>query len=224
VRKTNMIRELEKMLLFEEVNWRQKSRALWLKEGDNNTKFFHRVANSHRRYNHVGALRINGAMSSDPVEIKENIVKYYDKLYTEQNTWRPRVDGLSFSSIDVEERLWLECDFEVWEVVRDLNGDKAPSPDGFTMAFFQKCWVVLKQDIMAVFSKFHNRRQFEKSFKAAFISLIPKKADAVDVKDFRPISLVGGVYKLISKVLANRFKSVLGKIISSSQNAFIGGR
>jgi hypothetical protein len=112
----------------------------------------------------------------------------------------------------------------VWDVVRDLNGDKAPSPDGFTMVFFQKCWGVLKQDIMGVFSEFHNRRQFEKSFNATFVSLIPKKADAMDVKDFRPISLVGGVYKLISKVLANRFKSVLGKIISSSQNAFIGGR
>jgi hypothetical protein len=69
---------------------------------------------------------------------------------------------------------------------------------------------------MAVFSQFHNRHQFEKSFNATFVSLIPKKADAVDVKDFKPISLVGGVYKLISKVLANKFKSVLGKIISSS--------
>jgi len=46
----------------------------------------------------------------------------------------------------------------------------------------------------------------------------------MEVKDFRPISLVGGVYKMISKVLANRLKSMLGKIISSSQNAFVGGR
>jgi len=46
----------------------------------------------------------------------------------------------------------------------------------------------------------------------------------MDVKDFRPNSLVGGTYKIISKVLANRFKSALGKIISNTQNAFIGGR
>jgi hypothetical protein len=106
VQKSDMIRELEKTLLCEEVNWRQKSRALWLKEGDNNTKFFHRVANSHRRHNHVGVLRINGALSSDPVEIKDHIVNYYDSLYTEQSSWRPRVDGISFSSIDADECLW----------------------------------------------------------------------------------------------------------------------
>jgi len=45
----------------------------------------------------------------------------------------------------------------VWEVVRGLNGDKAPGLDGFTIAFFQKCWEVLKMDIMAVFSEFHSR-------------------------------------------------------------------
>jgi hypothetical protein len=161
------------------------------------------------------------------MEIKEHIVQFYSNLYFEQVTWRPRVDGLSFHSIDADESIWLERDFEeqeVWEVVRDLNGDKALGPDGFTMAFFKRCWDVVKEDIMAVFMEFHSRRKFEKSFNATFVSLIPKKAGAVDVKDFRPISLVGGVYKIISKVLANRFKSVLGKIISNSQNAFIGGR
>jgi uncharacterized protein YbbC (DUF1343 family) len=51
-----------------------------------------------------------------------------------------------------------------------------------------------------------------------------KKASAVDIKDFRPISLVCAVYKIISKVLANRLKQVFEKIISNSQNAFIKGK
>jgi hypothetical protein len=51
-------------------------------------------------------------MSSDPVEIKEHIVQYYDKLYTEQSTWQLRVDGLSFLSIDAEESIWLEREFD----------------------------------------------------------------------------------------------------------------
>jgi hypothetical protein len=77
---------------------------------------------------------------------------------------------------------------------------------------------------MVVFREFHGRGNFEKSINATFISLIPKKAGAVDIKDFCPISLVGGIYKIISKVLANKLKKVLEKIISSSQNAFIRGR
>jgi hypothetical protein len=130
----------------------------------------------------------NGAMSIDPVVIKDHIVNYYDTLYTEQSLWRPRVDGISFSSIDADGCLWLERGFEeqeVWEVVREMNEDKAPGPDGFSMAFFQKCWGVLKKDIMAVFSKFHNSCQFERSLNATFVSLIPKKADAVEVSPYQ---------------------------------------
>jgi hypothetical protein len=136
--------------------------------------------------------------------------------------------GYSFvPTLDADESTWLEREFEeheVWEVVRGLNGDKALGSDGFAMNFFQKCWEVVKKDILVVFLEFHSQRLFEKSFNATFVSLIPKKTSVVDLKDFRPISLVGGVYKIISRVIADRFKSVLGKIISNSQNAFIGGR
>ena len=61
-----------------------------------------------------------------------------------------------------------------------------------------------------------------KNLNVTFVTLI--NAEAVEMKDFRPISLVGGMYKILTKVLANRKKNVLGKIISNSQNAFIGGR
>ena len=84
-------------------------------------------------------------------------------------------------------------------VVKDFEGDKAPGPDGFPMAFFQACWDVIKLDLMEIFQVFFERGQFEKSLNATFISLIPKKLDAVEVKDFWPISLIGGFTKLLLK-------------------------
>ena len=64
-----------------------------------------------------------------------------------------------------------------------------------------------------------------KSFSMpTFISLIPKKVDAMNIQDFHPISLIGSVYKLLSKILANRLALVLHGLISESQNLFVGGR
>jgi len=77
---------------------------------------------------------------------------------------------------------------------------------------------------MGVFQDFHTHSKFVKSINATFLALIPKKFGAVDLKDFRPISLVSGVYKIIAKVLANRLRKVVEKIISNPQNAFVKGR
>jgi hypothetical protein len=110
------------------------------------------------------------------------------------------------------------------KVVSTMVRDKAPSPDGFSMAFFKECWDVLRGVIMEVFQVFHDGDFFEKSIDASFISLIPKVPGAIALKDFRPISLVGGIYKIIAIVLANRLKMVLEKVISKSQSAFLKGR
>ena len=59
---------------------------------------------------------------------------------------------------------------------------------------------MIKEDLMAVFCEFHSKASFQDSLNASFIALIPKKVGVVDLKDFRPISLVGVVYKLIAKV------------------------
>jgi hypothetical protein len=109
-------------------------------------------------------------------------------------------------------------------VIKGMDRDKAPGPDGFSMAFFQDCWGVIKGDFMAVFSEFYDRGEFVKSINSTFITLIPKVYGAKDIKDFRPISLVGGMYKIIAKVLANRLRRVMDKVISKPQNAFVKGR
>ena len=82
----------------------------------------------------------------------------------------------------------------------------------------------MKTDIMNVFHAFHALTVFEKSLNATVLALIPKKVDAVDDKDFQPISLVGGLDKIIAKVLSNHMQRVVHCLISESQNAFMKGR
>ena len=77
---------------------------------------------------------------------------------------------------------------------------------------------------MGFFKEFHDHNCFVKSLNATFLVLIPKKGGAEDLRDFRPISLVGGLYKWLTKVLANRLKLMVGKVVSKAQNAFVEGR
>jgi hypothetical protein len=226
-RRSRLVSDLEGSLLQEEICWRQKSRIRWLKEGDKCTKFFHQVANANRRSNTIDSLHVNGTPISDPDAIKSHIVNFYESLFSEPSSWRPRVDNLEFEALSVDEATRLEDPFEereVREVIFGMDRDKAPGPDGFSLAFFQDCWEVVKGDFMAVFADFHAYGKFVKSINSTFISLIPKFHGAKEIKDYRPISLVGGVYKIIAKVLANRMRSVMDKIISKPQNAFVKGR
>jgi hypothetical protein len=226
-RRRVLVSDLEASLLQEEISWIQKSRVRWLKEGDKCTKFFHQLASANRRNNTIESLIVDGSPTSDLDSIGEHVVNYYESLFSEPLSWRPRLDNLEFDRLNGEEASSLEDPFEereVKEVIKGMDRDKAPGPDGFSMAFFQDCWEVIKGDFMAVFEEFHARGKFVKSINSTFISLIPKVQGAKEVKDFRPISLVGGVYKIISKVLANRMRKVMDKIISKPQNAFVKGR
>jgi hypothetical protein len=170
-----------------------------------------------RRYNFIESLSVNGSVSSDQPVIRDHIVQFYETLFSEQYNWRPRMDDLAFNSLDAEETSRLELPFEereVLEVVKGMNRDKALGPNGFSMAFFQDCWDVIKTNIMGVFSDFHAPGKFEKSLNASFIALIRKKFGDDQSQGLMAYYLVSGVYKIIAKVLANRMSHVMEKIIS----------
>ena len=137
--------KLEKATLMEEIYWRQKSRVLCIREGDKNTKFFHRIANPHRRFNSIDRLMVDGDLSSDPEAIASAISHFYRQLYAENVAHRPLLDDVEFSCISEEDALWLDRPFdedEVFGVISNFKGDNAPSPNGFSMAFFQSCWCI----------------------------------------------------------------------------------
>jgi hypothetical protein len=92
------------------------------------------------------------------------------------------------------ERLFQEE--EVLQALLSMDGDKAPSPNGFTIAFFRSCWAVVKDDLMRIFHNFHEHELFEKSLNTTFIALIPKKIVQLEVRDCRPIDLMGSVFFL----------------------------
>ena len=195
--------------------------------GCRNTGFFHKMANSHRKRNNIDRIRIGDKLFNGTEEVKDGTVKAVKDLFGDHGGWRASPEGLNFSRLNAMEAASLEVPFteeEVHDALAELNGDKAPRPDGFTVAFWQFGWDVVKSDILGLFRDFHDHGRFVRSLNSTFMILIPKKGGVEDLKDLRPISLTGSIYKLIAKVLANRLKKVMNKLVNSAQNAFVEGR
>jgi mannosylglycoprotein endo-beta-mannosidase len=114
---------------------------------------------------------------------------------------------------------------EVKTAINQMPNDKAPGPDGFTGAFFKKCWEIIKVDIMKVIELFGNLHAENFHWlNSANISLLPKKDGAEEVSDFRPISLIHAIAKIIAKMLANRLGPFMNDLVSNAQSAFIKTR
>ncbi|RVX01714.1 Cytochrome c oxidase assembly protein COX11, mitochondrial [Vitis vinifera] len=158
----------KKWVLLEEVHWRQLSREIWLREGDRNTGFFHRMASAHRRNNALDRVKVNGEWLSEEQEVREGIVNTFQQMLSEDMEWKADIGRLQIDHISQQEAENLEVPFtetEIHTALMEMNGDKAPT--------------------------------------------------------YQPL---GGLYKLLAKVLANRLKKVIGKVVSTAQNAFVTGR
>lgn len=115
---------------------------------------------------------------------------------------------------------------DVFKALSDLNRDKAPRLDHFPLMYCQFKWSFVKDNMMGLFKEFYDQGKFEKGLNVMFMVLLKKekKMDVNGLKDFRPISLVGGLYKLLAKMLANRLKGVVRKLVSEFQNVCVEGR
>jgi hypothetical protein len=105
-----------------------------------------------------------------------------------------------------------------------MHPNKAPGPDGFNPAFYQHFWDLCGDDIFAAVKEWLQRGFFPSSLNETNICLIPKCENPLSMKDLRPISLCNVLYKMVSKMLANRMKSCLEKCVSEEQSAFMEGR
>jgi hypothetical protein len=110
-------------------------------------------------------------------------------------------------------------DEEIWAAVRELPNNKSSGPDGFTWEFYRCCWATVKVRALCA----GQDRNFGR-LNGALITLLPKRDGAIDLKDFRPISLVHSVAKLVAKILAMRLAPRMPELVDCTQSAFIRGR
>ncbi|XP_077212805.1 uncharacterized protein LOC143847904 [Tasmannia lanceolata] len=159
------------------------------------------------RRNRIESLEVEGVVVSDRERIIEETIAFYRSLYSADGIVRPIPQDICFSSLSLEAFAGLEIPFSEEEIriaLFSLAQDKAPGPDGFCLAFFQTCWETVKSDLVRFFLEFFEGALLDKGTGATFLVLIPKVDGASKVSDFCPISLVGSLYKVLAKVLADR--------------------
>jgi hypothetical protein len=116
-------------------------------------------------------------------------------------------------------------DEKIWEAIRQMPQNKAPGPDGFTGLFFRVCWQTIRADIVTAVNSVYNLRCHDLNLlNKANIILLPKKEGAESISDFRPISLIHEIAKIIMKILALRLAPLTCHLISNCQSAFIKKR
>nr|GEX80412.1 RNA-directed DNA polymerase, eukaryota, reverse transcriptase zinc-binding domain protein [Tanacetum cinerariifolium] len=174
----------------------------WAIEGDENSKFFHGIINKKRSQLAIRGILVYGVWLNDPFAVKEAFKNHFEVEDLERGVSRD----------------------EIRDAVWSCGDSKSPGPDGYTFEFFKKYWRFVGPDFCEAVEQFFSSGAFSKGCNSSFIALIPKVMVAKLVSDFRPISLIGCVYKVVTKIMASRLASVISDIISDTQSAFVSER
>eukprot|EP00253_Pinus_taeda_P018901 PITA_18901 len=224
--------EWENLCQQEEIFWQQKSRVQWLKEGERNTKFFHRSTIANRSHNRISSIMDeDGHLHNSHEEIEDVLVHHFHGIAQETVSNKkhfikdlighiPRLvtreDNFNLNRLVTED--------EVSEVIKEMQNGKALGPHGFNVDFFKACWNIVKRDILNVLEDSRLNKTILKVLNTSFIDLIPKQDNAQTPYKFRPIALRNVVYEIISKVVANRLKPLLPTLVSVEQSSYVEGR
>ncbi|GJZ87098.1 RNA-directed DNA polymerase, eukaryota [Tanacetum coccineum] len=226
-KRMEVFNDLQNIEKLHAMDMAQKAKIKWSIEGDENSRFFHGVLNKKRIQMNIRGVMVDGVWQDKPRDVKREFYNHFRHRFDKPPEQRATVDMLFPNSLSPDQQVELECEVTLEELKRavwDCGSEKSPGPDGFSFGFYRHFWAVIENDVFKAVKHFFMYADIPKGCNSSFIALIPKIPDANLVKDFRPISLIGSIYKIIAKILTNRLVKVLGDIVSNVQSAFIKGR
>lgn len=225
----DIIGKIEKAWDEEEKYWEQRARVNWLKSGDQNTRFFHATTVQRRKRNKILKMKdADGAWLENEDDIAGAFMDFYRGLFAPSAV--SNCDALlEFvdSVISDEDNVMLMKPISTVEIKRaafEMGSLKAPGPDGFSGSFYHSSWNRVEADVVRMVRSFFDGSGKIDPLHDTNIVLIPKVEGADAINLFRPISLCNFSYKIVSKIIVNRMKSLLDKCVSPNQRAFVPGR
>jgi len=204
-------------------------RCLWLRAEDKNTSFFHNNIKIRRARNQIDKIIAEGKEISEQEEIKKAARNHFKALLSAVPQTSNNTDFLSPVERKITELQNGELDQDVTEeeirlAIFSMQLNKAPGPDGFTVAFYRTHWDTIKKDYVRMVKNVFKKFKMGNTTKASHLALIPKDLNPLSFDRFRPISLCNVSYKVVTKILANRLKELLPYSISENQGGFVPHR
>eukprot|EP00253_Pinus_taeda_P024113 PITA_24113 len=228
----NLEKSHTQILLAKEKEWRLKSRATWLKAGDENTRFFHNYAKGRKSSNTIWSLKDEeGRELKTFSEISGLGMRHFQKIFSDngESTIAEIIKTAQCFPRFIEEGMNEDLiapvsKDEVEAAMKSMGKDKSLGPDCWTVELFLHFFDLIGAELADVVEESRLRGEIYKPFNATFIALIPKKDAPESFEDFRPICLCNCIYKIIAKVIASRLIPILSRNISMEQFGFLEGR
>ena len=218
---------VSRLIRYKNTYWKQRYTSRWVVLGDENTKFFHSAATERYRINTISSLQLPSGNLVVGHNEKAALLWEAFKERMGQSDNPELLFDLSalitgFQNLDsLMEPFTKE---EIDDIVKSIPADRAPGPDGFNGFFLKKCWHIVKEDIYKLCFDFYNGIVDLQPINNSYITLVPKINNPSRVNDYRPISLLNIVLKILTKLLANRLQPFLLKMVHQNQYGFIRNR
>lgn len=218
---------------IEEAYFKQKSRINWLKEGDLNTTYFHRVAVVRAAINSIRSfLNHSGDLITDPEEMAALAISHFKNILAPDILpfavapllWFQTLIAYRCSPDSVQRISAIPDASSISRTILKLNPNKSPGPDGLTSGFFKSAWGIVGEEVTQSIQRFFITGFLPSAVNSTILSLVPKHPGATSVSDYRPISCCSTIYKAISKILVSKLKPILPDLILPNQTAFVQGR
>nr|GFA27416.1 RNA-directed DNA polymerase, eukaryota [Tanacetum cinerariifolium] len=199
--RVNLMKQLPEFKASDTREFMQKAKVQWAIEGDKNSRFFHGILNKKRATLSIQGVMVDGDWVVDPIRVKEVFRSHFASGFNDPGDTHCKINCSFPNCLSSDQVSEMECQVSndgIRQAVWGCGDDKSPGPDGFS-SFLRGC-------------------------NSSFVSLSPKISDPKFVSDFRPISLIGCLYKVVNKILATRLSVVISGLILDVQTAFVPNR